>query len=261
MIKLFFRVFIFCYFLLNTSMSWLCAATADSAKIQALLEGLVENKVDLLSELDQIRREKAVIHAYMTQLTVLKSKKGNLQQFNEALYVEGTVFQQNVIEALKEALSTFESSFAHQPLFLIKRFNEELEQVKTVLEKESVTIVEKSQLVYDFTQKKMSAFGGVTVNLQHITVGSKIVSANVLSAGLIGHYFESVDEDLVGYWHHTQKKWIVEKGLSAVHIRDAISIAASKRSPDIVLLMLPTQQIKFSLNDSAVQNKTTEVKF
>ena len=196
----------------------------EKSALEAEFETLTETKERLSSDVERLSADAS---AREKRVEALNDQIRSMEKISENL----TPFLESVHERLAELIR-------QPPPFLIEERTARLENLRETLDDTAVPMGEKFRKVMEalFIEAE---YGNTVETYQHkIEIGGEEVLATVFRLGNMALFFETLDQESVGYFDLAENNWVSLPPESNREIRAAVEIASKVRPAEIVSLPL-----------------------
>lgn len=146
------------------------------------------------------------------------------------------ITKQQLLPLLRQMVNTLEQFVKLDLPFRKQQRLTAVDKLTQLLASSSVSISEKYRRVMEMYQAENDYNYDLEVYRDHVQINEDKLSVQILRIGRSNLYFQTMDTQVSGIWHHEQKNWQILDDTYQLNIRKAMRIASKKAAPELLEL-------------------------
>lgn len=215
----------------------------SAAKSQKTVDTLDDETRRLLAQYREATLELDELNAYNGQLErMVANQIRETATLNKELQ-EIEVTKRHFVPLMLRMVEVLETFITLDTPFLTEERAQRLAQLKSLMDRTDVSLAEKYRRVMEAYQVEMGYGHTVEAYRGVVTIDEQPRTVDFLRFGRLGLYYQSFDQQQVGYWDRAQQNWQPLPTHYANAIAQGLRIARKQAPPDLVPLPIEAPEV------------------
>jgi TolA-binding protein len=209
---------------------------------QQRVERVVNQTRSLTDQYRQTLREIEGLEVYNQLLERQVARQGEQKgQIRESID-QVTVIQRQIVPLMDRMISGLEQFVALDVPFLAEERAERIDRLKTMLERQDVTVAEKFRRVMEAYQIENEYGRTIEEYKGSLEVDGLVREVDFLRIGRVALMYQTSDGQRQGVWDQDASEWVALGGEYRNRIRQGFRVARRQIAPELLILPIPAPE-------------------
>ena len=209
---------------------------------QQRVDGIVNQTRSLSDQYRQALREIEGLEVYNTLLQRQVARQADQKEQVRNSIDQVTVIQRQIVPLMDRMITGLEQFVALDVPFLAQERFERVERLRSMLERQDVSVAEKFRRVMEAFQIE-NEYGRTIENYRGtLEVGGLMREVDFLRIGRVTLIYQTTDGQRQGIWDQSSRQWVELGSEHRNPIRQALRVARREIAPELLLLPVPAPE-------------------
>ncbi len=209
---------------------------------QARVDAVVNQTRSLADQYRQTLREIEGLEVYNRLLQRQVARQDEQKDQIRASIDQVTVVQRQIVPLMERMISGLEQFVALDVPFLADERHQRVDRLKTILERQDVTVAEKFRRVMESWQIE-NEYGRTIENYRgQLEINGLLRDVDFLRIGRVTLVYQTSDGQSQGVWDQRNGSWVALDSEFRNPIRQALRVARRQIAPELLILPVPAPE-------------------
>ena len=209
---------------------------------QARVDAVVNQTRSLADQFRQTLREIEGLEVYNRLLERQVARQEEQKEQIRASIDQVTVVQRQIVPLMDRMISGLEQFVALDVPFLAEERHARVDRLKTLLERQDVTVAEKFRRVMEAYQIE-NEYGRTIENYRgQLEIDGLLRDVEFLRIGRVTLVYQTSDGQRQGVWDQRNGRWVALDSEYRNRIRQALRVARRQIAPELLILPVPAPE-------------------
>jgi hypothetical protein len=209
---------------------------------QERIDAVVNRTRSLSDQYRQILREIEGLEVYNTLLERQVARQETQKDQVRASIDQVTVVQRQIVPLMDRMISGLEQFVALDVPFLEEERNNRVETLKSILERQDVSVAEKFRRVMEAYQIE-NEYGRTIENYKgSLEVDGLVREVDFLRIGRVTLVYQTTDGQSQGVWDQQNGEWVALGSEYRNRIRQGLRVARRQVAPELLIMPIPAPE-------------------
>jgi TolA-binding protein len=209
---------------------------------QARVDAVVNQTRSLADQYRQTLREIEGLEVYNRLLQRQVARQDEQKEQIRASIEQVTVVQRQIVPLMDRMIAGLEQFVALDVPFLAEERHTRVDRLKTLLERQDVTVAEKFRRVMEAYQIE-NEYGRTIENYRgQLEIDGLVRDVDFLRIGRVTLVYQTSDGQRQGVWDQRNNRWVALDSEYRNRIRQALRVARRQIAPELLILPLPAPE-------------------